>query len=138
MMGLFFAAAFFSEVLGTMAGFGSSTLFLPLALLFIDFKNALVLVAFLHIFGNITRVGFFRHGLDGKLLIKFGFPSVIFSVIGAMLVSYTPQILLKGFLGVFLVSYSIYSLWKENFSVPPTSANTMLGGTLSGFVAGLI
>ncbi|MBI4174538.1 MAG: sulfite exporter TauE/SafE family protein, partial [Candidatus Aenigmarchaeota archaeon] len=29
---LFLAAAFFSEIIGTIAGFGSSTIFLPLAL----------------------------------------------------------------------------------------------------------
>lgn len=40
---LFFLSAFVSEIIGTVAGFGSSTVFLPLALLFFDFKTALVL-----------------------------------------------------------------------------------------------
>jgi hypothetical protein len=39
--------------IGTMAGFGSSTIFLPLALFFVDFKTAIVLVAIFHLFGNI-------------------------------------------------------------------------------------
>ena len=33
---------FFSEVIGTMAGFGSSTIYLPLASYFVDFRTALV------------------------------------------------------------------------------------------------
>src|SRR3989344_4202387 len=100
---LFFLAAFASETIGTMAGFGSSTIFLPLALLFVDFKTALVLVAFLHIFGNLGRISFFRHGLDLTLILKFGIPSVLATLIGAILVGSLPQEILKGLLGVFLV-----------------------------------
>ncbi len=50
---LFFIIAFLSEVAGTITGFGSSTIFLPLALFF---------VACTHIFGCIGRVTFFRRG----------------------------------------------------------------------------
>lgn len=35
--------ALFAEILGTMAGFGSSTIFLPIMLLFFDSKTTLVL-----------------------------------------------------------------------------------------------
>lgn len=135
---LFFAAALFSEVIGTTVGFGSSTIFLPLALLFVDFRTALILVAFLHIFGNIGRINFFRHGLDKNILFKFGVPSVVFTLIGALLVSFVPQALLKGILGVFLVVYSLLTFWRENLSVKPTALNSVVGGGLSGFLAGLI
>jgi len=84
---LFFITAFLAEVIGTTAGFGSSTVFLPFALLFYDFKTALVLVALLHIFGNLGRISFFRHGLDKRLLLIFGIPSVLFTLIGALLVT---------------------------------------------------
>jgi len=135
---LFFFAAFASEVIGTIAGFGSSTIFLPLALLFVDFQTALVLVAFLHIFGNLGRISFFRHGLDRDLIIKFGIPSVILTIIGALLVSHISQDVLKGLLGVFLIGYASYSFWKENFSIPASTVNAVIGGSLSGFLAGLI
>ncbi len=55
---LFYLAAFAAEVLGTVAGFGSSTLFLPLALFFVDFPTALILVALFHVFGNLGRITF--------------------------------------------------------------------------------
>lgn len=134
----FFLSAFIAEVIGTMAGFGSSTIFLPLALLFVDFQTALVLVAFLHIFGNLGRISFFRHGLDRNLIIKFGIPSVALAIIGALLVSYIPQDTLKGLLGIFLIIYATYSLLKESFSVHPSTVNAIIGGGLSGFLAGLI
>src|SRR3989344_392736 len=135
---LFFLSALLSEVVGTLAGFGSSTVFLPLALLFFDFKSALVLVAFLHVFGNLGRVSFFRHGLDRRLLVRFGLPSVILTLLGAALVAYLPQILLKGILGVFLIIYSALFMWRDDLHLRPTVANSVLGGGLSGFLAGLI
>ena len=135
---LFFIAAFFSEVVGTVAGFGSSTVFLPLALLFFDFKTALVLVALMHIFGNIGRISFFQHGLDKRILLIFGIPSVILTLIGALLVTYLPQDTLKGILGIFLAVYAGISFWKEDLKIKPSLPNSILGGGLSGFLAGLI
>lgn len=135
---LFFLAAFVSEIVGTIAGFGSSTVFLPLALLFFDFKTALVLVALLHIFGNIGRMSFFRHGLDRRTILTFGIPSVVFTLVGAWSISYLPQALLKGILGIFLVIYAGISLWKENITVKPSIESSIFGGGLSGFLAGLI
>jgi hypothetical protein len=135
---LFLGAAYLSEVVGTVAGFGSSTVFLPLALLFFDFKTALVLVALLHIFGNFGRIGFFRHGLDKRILLIFGVPSVVLSVIGALLVGYISQDTLKGVLGVFLIIYAGISFWKENLKIKPSLPNSIIGGGLSGFLAGLI
>jgi len=135
---LFFLSAFVSEIIGTIAGFGSSTVFLPLALLFFDFKTALVLVALLHIFGNIGRISFFKSGLDKHTLIVFGIPSVVMSLIGASLVTYTSQDLLKGALGIFLVIYAILSLWKEDLKVKESLFSSIIGGGLSGFLVGLI
>ena len=43
---LFFIVAFLSIIIGTVAGFGTSTIFLPVALFFVDFKTALVLVCY--------------------------------------------------------------------------------------------
>lgn len=135
---LFFLAAFVSEIIGTIVGFGSSTIFLPLALFFVDFKTALILVALFHVFGNIGRISFFRHGLDKRTLIIFGIPSVLLTLIGALLVSYISQDLFKGILGIFLAVYAILSLWREGFKVKESLFNSIIGGGLSGFLAGLI
>lgn len=133
----FFLIAFVSEIIGTVAGFGSSTIALPLSLLIFDFKTALILVAFLHIFGNIGRIGFFRFGLDKNILLKFGLISVFFTVVGAILVNFTSQGTLKGILGIFLIIYPVMS-WSGKFKLKVSNASTLLGGSLSGFFAGLI
>ena len=135
---LFLISAFFSEIIGTIAGFGSSTIFLPLALFFVDFKTALVLVALFHIFGNIGRLTFFKHGLSKRLLLIFGLPSIIFTILGASLVGYISQELLKLILGIFLIIFSLAMLIRPDIKFKKSKRNAIAGGSLSGFFAGLI
>ena len=135
---LFWISALVAEIVGTMAGFGSSTIFLPIALFFYDFRTALILVAVFHISGNIGRIAFFRNGFDLKMLLRFGLPSVIMTLAGALLVQYVSQPLLKFVLGVFLFLYVAFSLWKPDFKAKPGLRNSLAGGSLSGFFAGLI
>lgn len=135
---VFFLLAIVSEILGTIAGFGSSTIFLPLAVLFVDFRTALILVAIFHIFGNLARLNFFKSGLDRKLLLRFGLPSVVFTIVGALLVNQLPQSTLKGILGLFLVCFGTLSLFKLVPAISPNNFRYALAGGLSGFLAGLI
>ena len=138
MLLLFFIIAFLTIVIGTVAGFGTSTIFLPIALLFVDFKTALVLVAISHISGNIGATAFFRHGLDKRIILLFGIPSIILTILGAYLVIYIPQNILEVILGSFLLIFSIYSLLRPDFRVSASKINTVFGGSLSGFLQGLV
>jgi uncharacterized protein len=129
---------FFSEIVGTMAGFGSSTIFLPLASYLVEFKTALVLVAIYHLFGNISRITFFRHGLDRNVLLIFGIPSFVLSLIGATLVGTLSQTFLKLILGIFLIVLSVLFLIKPRLGFPDNKKALVLGGGISGFMVGLI
>ncbi|MGZ7069115.1 MAG: sulfite exporter TauE/SafE family protein [Methanobacterium sp.] len=135
---LFFILAFLSVVVGTVAGFGTSTILLPIALFFVDFKTALVLVAISHLSGNLGATTFFRHGLDRRLFLLFGVPSVVLTVIGAAIVIYIPQNVLEILLGIFLLLFSIYSLLMPDFKVKAAKIYTIFGGGLSGFLQGLM
>jgi uncharacterized membrane protein YfcA len=135
---IFFVLGFLSEIVGTMAGFGSSTIFLPLASYFVDFKTALGLVAIFHLFGNISRITFFRHGLDKRVLLLFGVPSFAFSLIGATAVGDLSQTILKLILGAFLISISTIFLVRPKLAFPVNSKSLVLGGGISGFIVGLI
>jgi uncharacterized membrane protein YfcA len=135
---LFLVIGFFSEVVGTMAGFGSSTIYLPFASYFVDFKAALALVAIFHLFGNASRITFFRRGLDRKVLLVFGLPSFLFSLLGATLVGDLSQTLLKLLLGIFLISLSAALLLRPGLAFPATTRMLALGGGVSGFIVGLI
>lgn len=135
---IFIPIGFFSEIVGTMAGFGSSTIYLPLASYLLDFKTALVLVAIFHFFGNISRIAFFRHALDKKILLLFGIPSFILSLIGASLVDNLSQTLLKFMLGIFLIVISATFLVRPKLAFPANAKSLVLGGGISGFIVGLI
>ena len=135
---LFFAAAFVSELIGTIAGFGSSTIFLPLSLFFVDFKTALALVAFFHFSGNVGRLLFFGKSVDLKITPLFAAFSFAFALLGAWLAIQAPAALLKMLLGVFLVAYSLYSFVSPNFVLRSSKPMIVLGGASSGFLAGLI
>lgn len=134
----FFVVAFLAEVIGTVAGFGSSTILLPVALLFFDFKTALVLVAFMHLFGNLGRITFFGKGISWRVFIYFGVIGVIGTFAGAVLVTHLDQTLLKVLLGVFLVAYGTFALLRPSFKMRQTKTNMLTGGITSGFMAGLI
>lgn len=135
---LFFVAVFFAEIMGTLAGFGSSTLLLPVAVLFFDFQTALVLVGLIHIFGNLGRITFFRYGLDKRILIYFGIFSVGLTLVGALLVTLLDQGTLKGILGIFLLVYAGYVFFNSHTKLKQTKLAMSLGGAASGFIAGLI
>ena len=111
---LFFIVAFLSEVIGAVAGFGSSTIFLPLALFFVDFQTALILVAISHLFGNLGRINFFKQGLDKKIIAMFGIPSILFSFLGASIVGILSQDTLKVILGIFLIIISVLFLVRHH------------------------
>ncbi|MGB5090881.1 MAG: sulfite exporter TauE/SafE family protein [Nitrososphaeraceae archaeon] len=130
--------ALFSEIVGTMAGFGSSTIFLPFASYFVEFKTALVLAAIFHLFGNISRITFFRHGLDKNVLLIFGIPSFVLSLLGATLVGDLSQTVLKFILGIFLIVVSVTFIIKPKLAFPVNKKSLVLGGGISGFIAGLI
>jgi hypothetical protein len=135
---LFWFMAYIASVIGTMAAFGISTILLPAAMLIFDFKTALVLVSLFHISGNIGRITFFKRGFDKNLMLEFGVPSVVLTLIGALLVNYVSQPILKLFLGLFLVGFSVLSIIKPDLSIPANRRNSFVGGSLYGFFSGLV
>jgi len=135
---LFFISALISEIIGTMAGFGSSTIFLPLALLFVDFKTAIILVAIFHLFGNLSRIIFFRQGFDKRIILQFGVPSVFFSILGALLIGVLPQPILKLVLGIFLITTSVSFLIKPRLKIPANTSTFIAGGSVTGFITALV
>jgi uncharacterized protein len=135
---LFFISALIAEIIGTMAGFGSSTIFLPLALLFVDFKTAIILVAIFHLFGNLSRIIFFRQGFDKRIILQFGVPSIFFSILGALLIGALPQPILKLVLGIFLITTSVSFLIKPRLKIPANTSTFIAGGSVTGFITALV
>ncbi len=130
------ALAFFSELLGTISGFGSSTFFVPLALFLEKFQLILVLTSLLHCFGNISKFFLFRESFSKKLLLQLALPAILFTGIGAYLNSFFLSLYLQRVLGVLLIFLSTLHFFgrKKRVSMPVASALCGVSGLLTGLV----
>ncbi len=134
---LFALLAFIAEILGTVGGFGSSLFFVPIASYFLDFHSVLGITAVFHVCSNISKIGMFRSGFDKKLVIRVGIPAVLFVTAGAFLSKYFDTEILQLGLSVFLIVISLLFILFRNIAIRPTIFNSVSGGALSGFIAGL-
>lgn len=135
---LFILLAFLAEVLGTIGGFGSSMLFVPVAAYFLDFYSVLGITAIFHVSSNLSKIALFRKGYDKKLVMTIGIPAVLFVIAGAWLSKVINVKALEAGLAVFLITMSLLLLFFRNYAIKPTAVNAVAGGTISGFVAGII
>jgi uncharacterized membrane protein YfcA len=130
--------AFVSELLGTLSGFGSSTFFVPSALLFESAQFVLALTGILHCFGNLSKIVLFRKNFEWKSFWLLCVPFVFATGIGALLVVESGAEKVRPVLGTFLVVYALFSLVKP-FRRPrfPRWVAMLLSG-VSGLATGFI
>jgi len=134
----FIILALLAEVLGTVGGFGSSLFFIPIATLFLDMHSVLGVTALFHVSSNITKIAVFRKGVNRKLIVNLGIPAVVFVIFGAFFSKYINAKLIEILLSVFLICTSIVFLVFKKITIKPTQLNSITGGVLSGFIAGVI
>jgi len=127
-----------AEIIGTVGGFGSSVFFVPIANFFFDFHTVLGITALFHLASNLSKIALFRKGLDKKLLLNIGIPSVIFVIVGSYASKYIHTTFLEITLGIFLVVMTLFFLIKENLVIKPELKESIIGGSISGFAAGLL
>ena len=77
-MGIFFLTllTFLVSIIGTITGFGMSTIMVPVVLLFLPLPETLLFVGVIHWFGDLWKILLFKHGIHKKLLIYFGIPGI--------------------------------------------------------------
>jgi len=135
---IFLILSLFAEIIGTIGGFGSSVFFVPIANFYFDFHSVLGLTALFHLSSNMSKIMLFKKGLDKKLLLNIGLPSVVFVIIGGFFTKVLNSHILEIILALFLVSLSLLFLFKKNLIMAPNKKNAITGGVLSGFSAGLL
>lgn len=122
---------------GTITGFGTSTIMVPVLLFYLPLPQTLLLVGIIHLFSDLWKVLLFREGVRWKLIAAFGIPGVLFSFFGARIVFAAPAVLLIRLIGVFLIVYTVFLFVRPKFTVRASTATAVTGGALSGFVAGV-
>ena len=135
---LFYILAFVSEIVGTVGGFGSSIFLIPLGGFFFDFQTVLAVTAIIHVFSNVSKLVLFWKGINWRLLLLIGLPATIFVLLGSWLSTVLYLKYAEIVLGVFLIVFSVFFFWKPEFKIESTKPNAILGGTVSGFLAGII
>lgn len=123
--------------IGTITGFGTSTILIPILLLYLPLPETLLVVGIIHFSGDVWKIILFRKGFDWKLVLSFGITGIITSYIGAAIVFSASQDLLLRILGGFMLAYVIFLLFKLGFKIPKKNMTAITGGGLSGFFAGM-
>ena len=134
----FLLLALIAEIIGTIGGFGSSVFFVPIANFYFSFETVLGLTAMFHVASNLSKIAQFRKGLNKRLIIYLGVPAVAFVIIGGLMAKYVNKDYLEISLGIFLVVLSLLFLIKKNLVIKDGNKEAIVGGTLSGFLAGLL
>jgi uncharacterized membrane protein YfcA len=135
---LFLVLAFLSEIAGTIAGFGSSVFFVPLAGFFFDFHQVLALTSILHVFSNTAKLVLFRTAVQWRLLLLLGIPSTLFVILGAWFSTELEFKYTELILGLFLIAFSTLFLVRPRVRLSPRPLNAITAGGAAGFLAGLI
>src|SRR3972149_308812 len=93
---LFLIFAFLAEIVGTLAGFGSSTILVPLTVFFIDVKTAIAVVGLFHFFGQVVDLFLWGRYINWRITALFAGLGVGFSFLGAALITVllSPTVLL--------------------------------------------
>lgn len=135
---LFLLLALLAEIIGTISGFGSSILFVPIASFFLDFKLVLGITAVFHVFSNLAKIYYFHDGIDKNIVLKLGIPAVVFVTLGAILTNYIPQKSIELAMNMLILAITLYLISGYAKTIKKSSQNLYVGGTISGFLAGLI
>jgi uncharacterized membrane protein YfcA len=133
---LFFLLALLAEIIGTISGFGSSILFVPLASIFINFKLVLGITAVFHVFSNLSKIFLFQKGINRNIAIKLGVPAVIFVILGAYLTSVIPLKEIELSMNLIILGLTILLISGVEKRIEQTNFNLYTGGVISGFMAG--
>lgn len=134
----FLVLALVAEIVGTIGGFGSSVFFVPIANIYLDFYSVLGLTALFHLSSNLSKIFLFKKGIDKFLLLYIGLPAVVFVILGGYLSNLFKGKYLEILLGIFLILLSFLFLIKKKLVIKAGKKETLIGGSLSGFTAGLL
>lgn len=127
----------FASIVGTMTGFGTSTIMVPVLALFLPPIEAIFLVAIIHWFGDLWKITIFRSGINLKLIALFSASGILTSFVGAYITLGADQDILLRVLGSLTSLYAIFLFVEKKFRIPANAGTALGGGALSGFFAGM-
>ena len=128
---------YFSSAVGTLSGFGLSTIMIPFVVLIFPLQTTLLFVGLIHGANDIWKMILFRKGINWKILLAFGIPGIAASYIGAKIAVSTGEQVLTQILGIVIIIYSAFLIFKPTFKLPQKITTAGAGGLFSGLMAGI-
>ncbi len=141
------------SVIALFSGFGVGTVLVPVFALFFPLPIAVATTAVVHFFGNLFKMGLVGRFASWRVVMQFGIPAAIGSLIGAYLlgmfahfhpiVSYRLgkipcQVTVLGLIvGTIVILSSLFELVPRLARLSVQRAYIPLGGALSGFFGGI-
>jgi uncharacterized membrane protein YfcA len=135
------------------SGFGLGTLLVPVFGLFFPIEIAIILTAIVHFLNNIFKLILLGKNANLKIVMRFGIPAILFSFLGAFLLSYLNHmnsifvykigthffeiIPIKLIIGIVLLFFSLFEIVPSLTKLQFDQKYLPLGGVLSGFFGGL-
>lgn len=138
MLIVFLLLALLAEIIGTLGGFGSSMLFVPIASFYFDFHTTLAITAIFHVASNLFKIALFKKGINIRLLLQMGIPAVICVLIGSYFSMNLNGIWLEWGMAALLLIIATVLLVKPQLQLPANTPTLITGGALSGLIAGLV
>ena len=135
---LLLAIAFSAAIVASVTGFGAAIILTPFLSILVDVKSAIILVAIYCIAISIVRLILLRKGVEWRIFLLFGIPCVIAGGIASWIFVYLPVNPISWGVALFLILYSLYSLFIPGVRVPEKVSLFVVGGLLSGIISGLI
>lgn len=146
-------AALLVSALTLFSGFGLGTVLTPVFVLFFPVPLAVAATAIVHFANNLFKFGLLAKQADWGVVVRFGLPAAVASLVGALLLDYFDRLaplwvyqwgattheitLLKVIMGVLMMSFALLELWPRFQALAFPARYLPLGGVLSGFFGGL-
>lgn len=128
------AIVFVAAVMQSLSGFGFAIVVMPLVTLLLGLQTAAPTVALIALTSYVINVVRYRHGIDRGQVLRLTAAAALGVPLGIWALSSVDETLVKRLLGVILIAYSAYSLWR------PLSERAAPGWWVypAGFLAGCL
>lgn len=146
--------ALIASILTFFSGFGLGTILLPIFTIYYPAPIAVGLTAIVHFLNNAFKIGLVYKHINWKVVLKFGIPSLIAALFGALLLEnlsestfnlYSYQLNHRSFqitlfnvlIGTLIIFFSLFEVIPYFKNLSFNESKLTVGGLLSGFFGGL-
>lgn len=145
--------AFLASILTFLSGFGLGTLLMPVMAMFFPVFAAIAITAIVHLMNNLFKLILMVKHLDHEVLLKFGIPALLSSLLGAYVLTEIVQVdkvfkyfffginveitIVKLVVGILLMTFAIAEFISVQNKFVIHKKWLPAGGVLSGFFGGL-